>query len=230
MFNMAHMGLRLAQRANGVSKLHGVVSREMFGGLWPGFDIDRGADQLGHQRRARADLGRPRDAGAGRARGRPRARRRRRTAGRASTKVADEAIWATRARCARGWSTRSAGGCASPGCSAASSEAELGWIDTRLRPGRADHRLRPPGAVVQAADADAARPRAADARCCSTRSGRCRSSSPARRTRPTTAARRSIQQMVQFSRRPGRAAPDRVPARLRHRHGAVPLPRAATSG
>jgi starch phosphorylase len=38
MFNMAHMGLRLAQRANGVSQLHGEVSRDMFGGLWPGFD------------------------------------------------------------------------------------------------------------------------------------------------------------------------------------------------
>ena len=37
-FNMAHMGLRLAQRANGVSKLHGQVSREMFSDLWPGFD------------------------------------------------------------------------------------------------------------------------------------------------------------------------------------------------
>ncbi|MCK9896676.1 alpha-glucan family phosphorylase [Frankia sp. AgB32] len=37
-FNMAHMGLRLAQRSNGVSKLHGIVSREMFSGLWPGFD------------------------------------------------------------------------------------------------------------------------------------------------------------------------------------------------
>jgi len=37
-FNMAVMGLRLAQRANGVSQLHGVVSREMFHGLWPGFD------------------------------------------------------------------------------------------------------------------------------------------------------------------------------------------------
>jgi len=40
MFNMAVMGLRLAQRANGVSKLHGVVSRHMFDGLWPGFDDD----------------------------------------------------------------------------------------------------------------------------------------------------------------------------------------------
>ncbi len=37
-FNMAHMGLRLAQRANGVSLLHGQVSRAMFNELWPGFD------------------------------------------------------------------------------------------------------------------------------------------------------------------------------------------------
>jgi starch phosphorylase len=39
-FNMAVMGFRLAQRANGVSQLHGVVSRDMFGGLWPQFDTD----------------------------------------------------------------------------------------------------------------------------------------------------------------------------------------------
>ena len=37
-FNMAVMGLRLSTAANGVSRLHGVVSREMFGRLWPGFD------------------------------------------------------------------------------------------------------------------------------------------------------------------------------------------------
>src|SRR4051794_36731610 len=37
-FNMAHMGLRLGQRANGVSRLHGHVSRGMFSDLWPGFD------------------------------------------------------------------------------------------------------------------------------------------------------------------------------------------------
>ncbi|HZD02483.1 MAG TPA: alpha-glucan family phosphorylase [Actinomycetes bacterium] len=37
MFNMAVMGLRLAQRANGVSRLHGQVSRELFHGLWAGF-------------------------------------------------------------------------------------------------------------------------------------------------------------------------------------------------
>ncbi len=37
-FNMAVMGLRLGQHANGVSRLHGEVSRHMFGGLFPGFD------------------------------------------------------------------------------------------------------------------------------------------------------------------------------------------------
>jgi len=38
-FNMAVMGMRLAQRVNGVSELHGSVSRSMFSGLWPGFDV-----------------------------------------------------------------------------------------------------------------------------------------------------------------------------------------------
>jgi glycogen phosphorylase len=37
-FNMAVMGMRLSQRVNGVSELHGRVSRSMFTGLWPGFD------------------------------------------------------------------------------------------------------------------------------------------------------------------------------------------------
>ncbi len=37
---MAVMGMRLAQRVNGVSRLHGRVSRAMFAGLWPGFDPD----------------------------------------------------------------------------------------------------------------------------------------------------------------------------------------------
>ena len=78
-FNMAVMGFRLSQRANGVSVLHGHVSREMFNGLWPAFDEAEVPDRLDHQRRARPDLGRPRGHRAGRlARRRPRRRRRRR--------------------------------------------------------------------------------------------------------------------------------------------------------
>ena len=63
-FNMAHMGLRLAQRANGVSLLHGEVSRAMFNELWPG-STRRGADRLDHQRRSRAHLGGAAVAGTG---------------------------------------------------------------------------------------------------------------------------------------------------------------------
>ncbi|SDR70117.1 starch phosphorylase [Agrococcus carbonis] len=37
-FNMAQLGFSLAQRANGVSQLHGKVSRRMFASRWPGFE------------------------------------------------------------------------------------------------------------------------------------------------------------------------------------------------
>ena len=39
-FNMAVMGLRLAARSNGVARLHGAVSRQMFRGLWPDLAVD----------------------------------------------------------------------------------------------------------------------------------------------------------------------------------------------
>ena len=65
-----------------------------------------------------------------------------------------------RARLRRSWLERGA------------SDAELGWIATAFDPGRADDRVRPAGADVQAADADAARSRTGWRSCCSTRSGR----------------------------------------------------------
>ena len=39
-FNMAVMGIRLAERRNGVAALHGIVSREMFADLWPNVPIE----------------------------------------------------------------------------------------------------------------------------------------------------------------------------------------------
>ena len=45
-FNMAIMGLRLAARSNGVARLHGEVSRSMFGGLWP--DLPTSEVPIGH--------------------------------------------------------------------------------------------------------------------------------------------------------------------------------------
>jgi starch phosphorylase len=44
-FNMAVMGLRLAGAANGVSRLHGAVTRAMFGELWP--DIEEEEAPIG---------------------------------------------------------------------------------------------------------------------------------------------------------------------------------------
>ena len=45
-FNMAVMGMRLAERRNGVSALHGEVSREMFHDLWPG--VPESETPVGH--------------------------------------------------------------------------------------------------------------------------------------------------------------------------------------
>ncbi|MFE9248329.1 alpha-glucan family phosphorylase [Streptomyces sp. NPDC007088] len=139
LFNMAVMGLRLAQRANGVSTLHGQVSRQMFAGLWPGFDAEDvpitsitngvhaatwvapevaalGARHIGAARaeEAMAVGGSPRwDAVAG---------------------IPDQDIWEVRrelrgqlvtevrSRLAASWRQRGAG------------EAELGWIDGVLDP------------------------------------------------------------------------------------------------
>jgi glycogen phosphorylase len=133
MFNMAVMGLRLAQRANGVSKLHGVVSRGMFDGLWPGFDdaevpissitngvhagtwVDRRVYELAEKFIGTQDLERDN----------------------AWDRIADvprEAIWATkhdlreqlvveaRRRLKASWSKRGA------------SPAELGWVEDALDP------------------------------------------------------------------------------------------------
>jgi starch phosphorylase len=130
-FNMAVMGFRLAQRANGVSQLHGQVSREMFAGLWAEFDADEvpigsvtngvhGPTWLAPEAMdlvARyGDLQHPQDYAA------------------AVAAVSDEEIWTTkramrarlvadaRRRVRRSWEQRGA------------SPAKLGWIDGVLDP------------------------------------------------------------------------------------------------
>ena len=94
----------------------------------------------------------------------------------------------------------------------------------RARPRRAHHRLRAAGAVVQAADADAARPRAAQAPAAAPRAA-----GPAGHRRQVAPGRRRRQEADPgdraVRRRPRGPAPDRVPAQLRHRDGAAALPR-----
>ncbi|MFE7754806.1 alpha-glucan family phosphorylase [Streptomyces sp. NPDC057429] len=146
LFNMAVMGLRLAQRANGVSTLHGAVSREMFSGLWPGFDpsevpitsvtngvhaptwvapevLRLGVRTIGTERSTSALAG----SGAGETSGTPRR-------GDGVAAVPDREIWdlrrglreqlvtEVRRRLHASWRRRGAG------------TAELGWIDGALDP------------------------------------------------------------------------------------------------
>ncbi len=172
-FNMAHMGLRLAQRANGVSLLHGRVSRRdvqrAVAGLRPG----GGADRLDHQRRARARPGRRRSGwswaascagvhrGAARAAGVGAA-----AGGRPRPHVVDPLA-------AAGHAGRRRPGAAAPLMAGAWCLGGRTRLDCNgFRSRRADHRVRPPGSDLQAPDADAARSGAAGGSCCSTRSGR----------------------------------------------------------
>ncbi len=128
MFNMAVMGLRLAARANGVSTLHGEVSRGMFAGLWPSFDerevpigsITNGVHAPTWVAPEILRLEEKAVAGGGWKS--------------ATTTVADHDIWATkrqlrerlvadaRARLRTSWRGRGA------------SDAELGWVDDALDP------------------------------------------------------------------------------------------------
>jgi starch phosphorylase len=128
-FNMAVMGMRLAQRVNGVSRLHGKVSRAMFASLWPGFD--NAEVPIGHITNGvhapswvapeiSGPAGQDAEA-AGAAFG-------------GIANVSDEALWATkralrarlveqvRARLRESWRQRGA------------SDAELGWIGTAFHP------------------------------------------------------------------------------------------------
>ena len=132
---MAVMGFRLAQRANGVSQLHGHVSRGMFNGLWPAFDeaeVPIGSITNGVHA---PDLGRPRGL---RPRRRPRRGPRERTTPDSFLATVDKIpgadIWAVkrqlrerlvqdaRQRLARSWEKRGA------------ATAELGWIENALDP------------------------------------------------------------------------------------------------
>ena len=120
-FNMAVMGLRLAQRANGVSVLHGEVSREMFAGLWPGFDTDEVPITSITNGVHAPTWAAPEVLRAGRARhGRPGLVADRRGLGGRSDDVSDQApVRTSAASCASGSSPAPGGGCATSGCSAA---------------------------------------------------------------------------------------------------------------
>ena len=204
------------------------VSREMFAGLWPGFDADEvPITSITNGVHAPTWVAREIIELAERAGGAD-ARRataegwdapstqvaRRRDLGRSSAHAARAAGRRRPAPAAR-----------SRGCSAGRAEAELGWVDERARPRRADDRLRPARAVVQAAHADAARPRAAASGLLLHPERPVQIVIAGKAHPADDGGKKLIQELVALRRRPGGAAPHRVPARLRHGDGAAALPR-----
>ncbi len=65
-FGVTQAALRMSRAANGVSRRHGEVAREMWQSLWPDSRARRGPDRPRHQRRPRPDLDRAADARAAR--------------------------------------------------------------------------------------------------------------------------------------------------------------------
>ena len=87
LFNMTALALRTANFVNGVSQLHGQVTRDMWGPIWPGVRERASSRARHHQRHPRPHVAVARDGGAPRrlpARGLARSRRRRRRCGRPS--------------------------------------------------------------------------------------------------------------------------------------------------
>jgi glycogen phosphorylase len=132
-FNMAVMGLRLAQRANGVSRLHGAVSREMFYGLWPGFEVaevpitsitngvhaptwaDRRVDELAEKYIGPAATLSPRDWDQ-------------------VERIPDQEIWDARRAMRAGLVEDARRRVRSSWLKRGASPAELGWVDSALDP------------------------------------------------------------------------------------------------
>ena len=191
-FCMTVLALKLSRQANGVSALHGQVSRRMWHPLYPEPARRGGADRPHHQRRPRAELGRAADAPA------PRPPPRHRLArsgsgtprpGTAIQTIEDAELWETqqilkarlidfvRRRLVAQAQRRDEG------------EAAVAAGVARARPERPDDRLRPPVRHLQAGRAGAQGRRAAGANWSRRPTGRSSSSSPARRTPRTTSAR-----------------------------------------
>ena len=185
----------------------------------------RGADHLDHQRRARPDLGRPRGLRAGRGRRAPtRTPTTPRRSSRPSTRSPATRSGRPSGCCASGSSTTPAAGSRKSWAKRGAAPAELDWIDSALDPDvltigfarrvpsykRLTLMLRDPERLKRLLLAPGAAGPA----------GHRRQVAPGRRRRqeadPGAGAVR---------RRPGGAAPDRVPAQLRHRDGAAALPR-----
>ena len=127
MFNMTALAMRTAGAVNGVSQLHGEVTKQMWQSIWPDTLVRSAASAIADQRRARADVDVVRDRRAPREASRGRLVR--------SSRRSD-----VLRRRACGSPTRSSGrraSCSAPSCSTSSANGRAtgGRPKTSPRPG-----------------------------------------------------------------------------------------------
>ena len=188
---MAVMGLRLAGRSNGVAKLHGEVSREMFADLWPDVPVDEvpitsitngvHAPHVGVARDRRRCSSRyvlPDWDEAGEA-----------DWARAAD-IRDDELWRAREQARERLVTFVREHLRQARLAQGVSVSDVAWTDDRPRPEGAHDRLRPALRHLQAGHPAALPARPPASACCCRPTGPCSSCSPARPTRPTSRARR----------------------------------------
>ena len=202
---MAVLALRLADCRNGVSKLHGDGQPRACGSnVWPGVPADEVPIDHDHQRRPHAHAGcQPRHGRAVRPLPRARSWRERpgrpRASGSASTRSPTRSCGARTSGGASGWWRSPAARCASSSTPRGAPPAEIDAADEVLDPEALTIGFARRFATYKRATLILPRPRAAGRASSTTRSGRCRSSSPARPTRATTPGKELIRQIVHIA-------------------------------
>ena len=133
-FNMAALGIRMAARVNGVSRLHGAVARAMFAPLWPGLRRRGRPDHARHERRPRRDLGRARSSRRSTAPASAPATARARRAGSGSPRSPTRSSSRRAPMPACGSSTRCAGGSSAQAARARRRSGDRAWVADVLDP------------------------------------------------------------------------------------------------
>ena len=200
-FDMTAFSLRLTNGANAVSKLHG----ETANGTWQGI-IDKPILGLTNGVHAPTWIGRPivelLDAASTRTSTTSTRPPTRAGSGSASSASRPRDLWEAHLRQKRELALFARGRLRSQFARHGEAPAVLARARGRARPGHPDHRLRAPVRDVQAGRPDLHRHRPAGPDAVGRPSGRSRSSSPARPTRPTGPGQRVIQEIFQRSRSP----------------------------
>ena len=228
------LAIRLAGARNGVSRLHGAVTREQWGGLWPRLPVERGARSATSPTACTSSPGSPpRSSSSSTASSARTGRRRpvRPSPGASSIGADDEGLWDARcgpaSRLVESTRVRQKEQLARRGApdGARSTATDSSWTPDALTIGFVGRFV-----AYKRPDAVPARPRPPRSVSSRIRTARCRSSSPARPTPTTSTESGCCARSSSSPSSDGLAAPARVHRGLRPHRRTGASPRASTSG